>query len=149
MLLDELIDRDLIRPTDVPRRFRFRHPIVRRAVYESAGAGHAIAAHARMATALSRRGASAAAQALHVERSARTGDMAAVELLTRAGEESSALAPASAAHWFETAIRLLPMDEDLAQLRLELSTRRATALGVAGHLEEARDALRELLKLLP
>jgi predicted ATPase len=34
--LDELLRQDLVRPTDVPRRFRFRHPIVRSAVYEAA-----------------------------------------------------------------------------------------------------------------
>ena len=32
--LDELLSFDFIRPTDTPRRFRFRHPIVRRAVYD-------------------------------------------------------------------------------------------------------------------
>ncbi|MGZ6639332.1 MAG: ATP-binding protein, partial [Solirubrobacteraceae bacterium] len=32
--LDELLRVDFIRPTDAPRRFRFRHPIVRRAVYD-------------------------------------------------------------------------------------------------------------------
>ena len=33
--VDELLQVDLVRETDVPRRFRFRHPLVRRAVYES------------------------------------------------------------------------------------------------------------------
>ena len=33
--IDELLQLDLLRPTDVPRRFRFRHPLVRRAVYEA------------------------------------------------------------------------------------------------------------------
>ena len=36
--LDELLQLDLVRPTDVPRRFRFRHPLVRRAVYEGSPA---------------------------------------------------------------------------------------------------------------
>ena len=34
--LDALLALDLVRPTPVPRRFVFRHPLVRRAVYESA-----------------------------------------------------------------------------------------------------------------
>jgi hypothetical protein len=34
--IDRLLEADLVRPTDVPRRSRFRHPIVRRAVYEGA-----------------------------------------------------------------------------------------------------------------
>ena len=33
--LDALLRLDIVRPTDVPRRFRFRHPLVRRAVYEA------------------------------------------------------------------------------------------------------------------
>jgi len=31
--IDELLKLDLVRQTDVPRRFRFRHPLIRRAVY--------------------------------------------------------------------------------------------------------------------
>jgi ATP/maltotriose-dependent transcriptional regulator MalT len=148
-LLDELAERDLVRAAGPARRFRFRHPIVRRAVYESGGAGKVLAAHGRMALALARRGASLGERAHHVERSASMGDMDAVALLTRAGEESAAIAPASSAHWFEAALRLLPTREDTDATRLELLTRRATALGIAGHVEQAKDALRELLKLLP
>jgi predicted ATPase len=50
--LDLLVAGDLVRETDTPRRLRFRHPIVRRAVYESTGPGWRIAAHARVARAL-------------------------------------------------------------------------------------------------
>jgi predicted ATPase len=39
--LDELLRLDFVRPTEVPRRFRFRHPLVRRAVYEAARAAPA------------------------------------------------------------------------------------------------------------
>ena len=37
--LDALLALDLVRPTAVPRRFVFRHPLVRRAVYESTRGG--------------------------------------------------------------------------------------------------------------
>ena len=47
--LDALVARGLVRATEVPRRFAFRRPLVRHAVYEAAGAGWRIAAHARAA----------------------------------------------------------------------------------------------------
>src|SRR4051812_49417736 len=50
--LDELLDRGLLRPTEAPRRFAFRHPLVRRAVYESTKAGWRLAAHGRAGQAL-------------------------------------------------------------------------------------------------
>ena len=65
--LDELLALDLIRATDVPRRFRFRHPLVRRAVYEAAPGGWRLGAHERTAAALAERGAPASARAHHVE----------------------------------------------------------------------------------
>ncbi|MGZ3446578.1 MAG: ATP-binding protein, partial [Myxococcaceae bacterium] len=57
--VDELLGLDLIRTTDVPRRFRFRHPLVRRAVYEATAGGWRLGAHERCAEALAARGASA------------------------------------------------------------------------------------------
>ena len=56
--VDELLQLDLVRATDVPRRFRFRHPLVRRAVYESTAVGWRLGAHERCAEALAARGAS-------------------------------------------------------------------------------------------
>ena len=69
--LDELLALDIVRPTDVPRRFRFRHPLVRRAVYEAAPGGWRLGAHERTAGALADRGAPASARAHHVESAAR------------------------------------------------------------------------------
>ncbi|HEY1273735.1 MAG TPA: AAA family ATPase [Thermoleophilaceae bacterium] len=146
--IDELLAADLARPTDVPRRFRFRHPIVRRAVYESLGEGWRIAAHTRVADALADRGAHAAVRAHHVERAATPGDEAAIAVLTEAGLGASARAPATAARWLDAALRLLP-DNAPAERRLGLLVPLATALGSAGRLEESRDALWQVLSALP
>ncbi len=147
--LDQLLGRELIRSTGTPRSFRFRHPIVRRALYESAGEGERLAAHSRAAAALADRGASASSRAHHVERSAAVGDEQGIAVLVEAGHQCMYRAPASAAHWFDAALRLMGDATQHESMRLELLTHRAAALGVAGHIEEARDALRELLKLLP
>jgi predicted ATPase len=82
--VDRLLDADLVRPTDAPRRFRFRHPIVRRAVYEGMPGGSRIGAHARAAAALEAAGAPSVARAHHVERSAASGDEQAIGLLVDA-----------------------------------------------------------------
>ncbi len=106
--LDELLNLDLVRQTDVPRRFRFRHPLVRRAVYQLTPGGWRLGAHERSAEALASRGAPATERAHHVERSARQGDAAAVATLREAGEAVALRVPASAATWFGEALRLLP-----------------------------------------
>ena len=106
--LDELLARDLVRTTDVPRHFRFRHPLVRRAVYAHAGGGWRLAAHGRAAAALARAARRPAAQAHHVEHSARRGDESAIALLRRAAAASAPRAPATAARWLQAAVRLVP-----------------------------------------
>ncbi|HTB50111.1 MAG TPA: AAA family ATPase [Solirubrobacteraceae bacterium] len=147
--LDELLEADLVRPGGVPSGFRFRHPIVRHAVYESAGAGWLLAAHGRAAVVLEARGVGASMRAVHVERSARFGEEEAVAVLVQAGQETMPRAPASAARWFDAALRLLPEREDNLELRLGLLAQRAAALGTAGQIEESREALGEFLALSP
>lgn len=97
--LDELLAVDILRPTDVPRRFAFRHPLVREAVYESAPGGWRLAAHAAAAAALAERGAPAAERAHHVEQSARPGDEQAIDLLLAAADSAAPRAPLVAARW--------------------------------------------------
>ncbi len=145
--LDELLDADLIRSADTLQRFGFRHPIVRHAVYESAGAGWRLNAHARAAAMLEARKASASERAPHLERSARVGEQAAADVLAQAGLEAMLIAPASAAHWFDAALRLTPEREDNLEFRLGLLSRRAATLGSAGRIEQSREALDELLVL--
>jgi ATP/maltotriose-dependent transcriptional regulator MalT len=146
--IDEAIASGLVRPTTVPGYFAFRHPIVRRTVHQLSPPAWRVGAHARAAQALHARGASTAACAHHVERSATVGDTAAIALLTRAGRESAGLAPASAARWFAAALRLLPDGAPLPE-RVALLLPLATMLAAAGRLEESAAALGELLALLP
>src|SRR6266540_2319308 len=146
--IDELLRLDLVRSTDMPRRFRFRHPLVRRAVYEAAPAGWRLGAHVRCAETLATRGAPAAARAHHVERSARQGDIAAVAVLREAGETATRLAPESAAHWFDGALQLLPQTAP-AQDRVELLLARAEALSAAGHFADSHEALLEADAIVP
>ena len=106
--VDELTRRDLIRPAEVPRTFKFRHPLLRSAIYQSSPAGARLAAHARSAEALTARGAPATSRAHHVAQSARHGDRAAIAILLEAGAATAQSAPTSATRWFEAALRLLP-----------------------------------------
>ena len=145
--LDRLVAADLVRPTGTARGFRFRHPVVRRAVYDAAPPAWRLAAHERAADALEERGAPTPARAYHVEQAARPGDDAAVELLVRAAVESADTSPATAAHWYGAALRLLPAED--AERRAGLLAPMALALAGAGRLPEARDAFLESSELLP
>ena len=146
--LDVLLARDLVRPTDVPRRLRFRHPILRRAVYESSRLGWRLAAHGRAAQALELRGAPATVLARHVEQAATPGDERAVAVLAEAGEAAATRAPAAAGHWFAAALRLLPEGAEPAR-RVALLAPWAFNRAVTGRLEESRAAMVEAIAALP
>ena len=143
--LDELLRLDLVRATDVPRRFRFRHPLVRSAVYETAPAAWRLGAHERAAEALAALGAFPLERAHHVERSARKGDTEAVAVLRAAGEATALRAPAIAAAWFAAALRILPAGGD----RIELLTALSNANASIGRFEEAHAATLEALECAP
>ena len=146
--VDELLRLDLVRRTEVPRRFRFRHPLVRRAVYESTPAGWRLGAHARCAELLAARGASPAERAHHLQHSAKQGDMAAIATLREAGEVAAQRAPESAAVWFEEALRLLPHHAP-TDLRVELLLARARMLIATGQFDDGHAALLESLTVVP
>jgi DNA-binding NarL/FixJ family response regulator/tetratricopeptide (TPR) repeat protein len=144
--LDELIARDVIRPAESPRMFQFRHPLVRSAVYASCSAGVRLVAHERSAEALASRGAPATARAHHVEQCARYGDVTAVSVLREAGHAAAARAPASAARWFEAALRILPGSAPASE-RAELLMALAGARAATGKLDDARAALLDAIEL--
>ncbi len=147
--LDELLDADLVRPSPIPRRFEFRHPLVRHAVYEAAGPGWRIGAHARAAAALATQGSSVGARAHHVERSAGPGDVEAGELLIEAADAAAGRAPATAARWYEAALRILPETAETRPRRVEVLMGLARTSESVGRLDESRAALIDALALGP
>jgi DNA-binding CsgD family transcriptional regulator len=144
--IDTLLARDLVRETEVPRRFQFRHPIVHRAVYGSCPPSVKVACHRRVVTALKRRGSTAIALATHVEQSARHGDMESVAILRRAAEEAATNAPTSSVRWLTAALRILPVEAS-AEDRAALLNQLASSQGALGHFGDAHDTLEECLTL--
>jgi DNA-binding NarL/FixJ family response regulator len=141
--LDELLERELVRPGGAPRRFAFRHPVVRHAVYEAAPGGWRLGAHARAAAALERRGAGPVERAHHVEHAAGRGDAAAIALLGAAARELQSPAPATAARFYAAALRLLPDGAaDRTAIEARLADAQAAAGDAAGALETLLGALR-------
>jgi DNA-binding NarL/FixJ family response regulator len=145
--LDQLVAADLVHPTGDGPSFRFRHPLVRRAVYDTIPPTWRLGAHERAATALGARGAGASVRAYHVEQYARPGDDAAITLLAEAAAAAADTSPATAARWYEAAHRLLPEGEH--ERSVELLAPMALALANAGRLEESRSALAEVIDVLP
>ncbi|HYN51892.1 MAG TPA: AAA family ATPase, partial [Thermoleophilaceae bacterium] len=145
--LDDLLERDLVRPTQVPRRFMFRHPLVRRAVYETSRGGWRLAAHARAAEALAARGADATERAHHVEQSASQGDDHDIQVLLDAGDAAASRAPSAAARWFAAALRVLASGDTERQVSVRVDL--ASAQRSGGELERCRATLLEAMELLP
>lgn len=144
--LDVLLEVGTFKQTDVPRRFLFRHPLVRRAVYDRTSGGRRLAAHAAVAAAMERLGAPVAARAPHAEQAAGPGDEQAITLLMEAAGQAMGRAPEIAARWFDAALRLLtPQDGDRRRMLLYAS---ASALRAGGDLRGARDRLLRALEEL-
>jgi DNA-binding NarL/FixJ family response regulator len=147
--LDVVLEAGLVHRTDVPRRFRFRHPILRRATYDAIGSAWKHAAHERAARALAAHGEPAAGRAHHVDEFAALGDRDAIRLFREAADASAERAPESAARWYRAALRLLPRDPQDADERAEVMAQLAGVLAGIGHLDESRASLLELLALVP
>ena len=146
--LNDMAARDIVRGAP-GGRLRFRHPLVRGAAYDSAAAGWRLGAHARIAAHLAKVGAPAALRAHHLERSAPFGDQAAIDTLVEAARDAAAQAPATAAHWLEAALRIMPVHAADPDRQLELLLKVARLRAVSGQLVEGREAAREALRRLP
>lgn len=145
--LDRSAAAGLIRGDAARGAMRFRHPIVRRAAYESAPPARRRALHHRCALDLRVGGEAPATWAHHLARSALAGDQSAVDALAAAARSVAVLAPATAAHWLAVAADLLPDTAPPAR-RLEVLAPLATALAASGDLEASRATLGRTLELL-
>ena len=145
--LDQLLTRALVRSVPTPRRFAFRHPLVRHAVYAAAAGGWRLAAHARAADALARRGEDVTAVAHHLAHSAHAGDEAAIAVLIDAAEAARASAPSIAARFSADALRLLPAGSADRDRRLRMQAALADAQSAAGDPAAARATLADALRV--
>lgn len=144
--IDVLLARDLVRETEVPRRFQFRHPVVHRAVYGACSPSVKIACHRRVVAALQQRGVPATAIATHVEQSARHGDIEAVAVLRQAAREAAMKAPTSSIRWLTAALRILPGDATTAD-RAAILNELAASQGALGRFSDAHETLEECLAI--
>ena len=120
-----------MRATGDGRAFAFRHPLVRRAVYDAAPPAWRLAAHERVAAALAARGAGPAVRADHVERYARQGDLEARRAARRPRRPPPRTPrPPPPRGCTRAALRLLP--EGDAERRAALLGPLALAQGAAG-----------------
>ncbi|TDV57600.1 helix-turn-helix transcriptional regulator [Actinophytocola oryzae] len=143
--VDELIGLDLVRPREVGRLFAFRHPVVRRALYEGCEFSTRVELHCRADAALRVRGAAATQRAPHVRHSIRHGDLPEVAVLVDASNAVLAARPDTAVTWLTTAFQALP---DTHPSRAELLLSLARALGNSGRLAECWDTMHAALRAL-
>ncbi|WP_275411810.1 helix-turn-helix transcriptional regulator [Winogradskya humida] len=127
------------------RGLSFRHPLIRAAAYHAAGPGWRTGAHRRAAEHLRTRDAAPARRAAHLEHAVRAGDLDGAQLLTVAGKQALATAPATAIRWLGAALRALPFRPEFAATRDDLRLALCEALAVSGRTEQSRTLLHELL----
>lgn len=145
--LEELRLRDVFGPEGT--ELRFRHPVLRRMIYDDAPPGWRRSAHRAAIAALRNRGASVLALAPHLELCAGSGDTQAIEVLLEAAELAGTRAPAGAARWLRGALALIPEHDATAAPWLGHHVRLARYLVLAGQFTQARDALDDVVDHLP
>ena len=123
-------------------RLRFRHDLIRDAIYEDLPASVRGALHREAGQRLAAAGAPAAQVAEHLARGARPGDAEAIGWLARAARQAAVTSPGVAADLFGRAIGLT---HEADEGRDRLMAERAGTLMLAGRVPAALTACRELL----
>lgn len=157
--LAELTDRsvlDLTDPIEAARSarliddtdgsLRFRHDLVRRAVYERMPVPVRAALHRELAGVLSRRGASAGLIGSHLVLGVADEDPEAARMLREAAVDVMVVDPESALQFLDRAVECGPADRTTLRL---LHRSRMDALTAAGRLDEAETMLQWLLANAP
>jgi DNA-binding NarL/FixJ family response regulator len=121
----------------------FRHDLIRQAAYGSLPQPVRVALHRDAARLLAGQGASTLEVAPHLARSARTGDIAAVDALRAAASELIGTNPGAAADLAVRAWELIPAGD---ARRAEAGAHAVDMMGWAGRLSEA-EAVRDQLRL--
>jgi DNA-binding CsgD family transcriptional regulator len=127
---------------DDETRLRFRHDLIRDAIYQDLPASVRGALHREAGQRLAAAGAPASQVAEHLARGARRGDAEAIGWLARAARQAAVTSPDVATGLFGRAIGLMTeADEGRDRLMAE----RAGTLMLAGQVPAALTACRELL----
>ena len=140
-----LMDHDLIRSVPNSPSLAFRHPLVRRVVYNRTEPAWRTGVHRRVLAQLESLGSPAVELAHHIEQSAAGWSAQHAAVLRQAGQESMSTSPLTAAHWFKVALSLMPGSADFDVNRFEVSYLLARALCLGGRLAESRDLLHQIL----
>ena len=123
-------------------RLRFRHDLIRDAIYQDLPASVRGALHREAGQRLAAAGAPAAQVAEHLARGASRGDTEAIGWLARAARQAAVTSPGVAAGLFGRAVGLMnPADQGRDRLLAE----RAGTLMLAGRVPAALTACREVL----
>ena len=123
-------------------RLRFRHDLIRDAIYEDLPLSVRQGLHQEAGQRLARAGAPALQVAEHLARGARPGDAEATAWLARAAREAAARSPDIAADLMGRAIGLTVPDDPA---RAELIAEQASSLMLAGRIADAEAACRLVL----
>jgi len=127
---------------DDGQRLRFRHELIRDAIYQDLAGSVRAGLHREAGQRLAQAGAPALQVAEHLARGATTGDTEAIEWLTRAAREAAPRSPEVAADLLGRAAALMaPTNPGRDRLLAE----RANSLMWAGQLPDAEETCRSLL----